>query len=108
MVGVFSGPGTAFVTLFGIAAVFVLSVAVYWLFNKQVRLRELARVRELLARCNPTDPEYNTVRALYTSMVIDAERWGFFHSNAASSDHGGNGHHVSSDEAAGSVGGDHH
>ncbi|UFZ05923.1 hypothetical protein LQG66_06335 [Bradyrhizobium ontarionense] len=105
MVGVFAGPAAAFVTLFGLAALGMLCIAVYWLFNKHVRLRELARVRELLARYNPSDPEYNTVRALYTSMVIDAERWSFFHSDSASMDHGGDGHHVSSDAAGG---GNHH
>ncbi|MGJ5180533.1 hypothetical protein ACQR16_25210 [Bradyrhizobium oligotrophicum] len=107
MVGVFAGPAVALVTLFGLAALGMLCVAVYWLFNKQVRLKELARVREPLARHNPSDPEYNTVRTLYTSMVIDAERLGFFHSGAPSGDHGGS-HHASGDDASSSGGGNHH
>jgi hypothetical protein len=35
-------------------------------------------VRKRLDRLNPTDSEYGAVRALYTSMVLDAERWGLF------------------------------
>jgi len=106
MFGVLTGPAVTLVTFVGIAALFMLSVGIYWLFNKQVRLRELARVRELLARCDPSDPEYGAVRALYTSMVIDAHRWHFFQPDAASGDHGG-GYHASSDDV-GSGGGDHH
>lgn len=35
---------------------------------------------------SPTDPQYNHVRALYTSMMIEAHRWDFFHSHDASTD----------------------
>ena len=103
MVGVFTGPAIAWVTLFGVLMLIVLSAGVYWLFNKQVRLREIAILREKLSRLTTMDPEYGAVRALYTSMVIDAQRWHFFHSDAASADHGG-GHHAGGNDA-GAVGG---
>jgi len=35
-------------------------------------------LKKKLDELKPSDPEYGAVRALYTSMVIDAERWGFF------------------------------
>ena len=106
MVGVFTGPAIAWVTLFGVLMLTVLSAGVYWLFNKQVRLREIAILREKLSRLTTMDPEYGAVRALYTSMVIDAQRWHFFHSDAASADHGG-GHHAGGDDS-GAVGGSDH
>ncbi|MGC2779874.1 MAG: hypothetical protein WA418_29955 [Bradyrhizobium sp.] len=94
------------VTMLGLFLLFPLSLGVYWLFNKQARLRDIAELRIRMAQLAPNDPEYGTVRALYTSMVIDAERWHFFHADAAPNDHGGSDHHVSSDAAAG--GSDHH
>ena len=106
MAGAFADPAATTITMLGVFLLFPLSLGVYWLFNKQARLREIAELRELYARLTPTDPEYGTVRALYTSMVIDAERWGFYRSDPTSSNHDGSVHHVSSDDAA--AGGDHH
>ena len=79
--------------LFGVVAVVSVALGIYWLFNKRARLRDLAELRKKLDQTEPTDPEYGAVRALYTSMVIDAERWGFFHSDSGSSDHGGSAHY---------------
>jgi hypothetical protein len=35
-------------------------------------------MRERLDELQVSDPEHGAVRALYTSMVIDADRWGLF------------------------------
>jgi uncharacterized membrane protein YgcG len=80
------------VTVIGVVALLALGLGVYWLFNKQARLRHIAELRKKLDEMQPTDPEYGAVRALHTSMVIDAQRWGFFHSDAASGDHDGVAH----------------
>jgi hypothetical protein len=84
----FASPAAITTTVFGIVAMITVSLSIYWLFNKQARLRDLAELRKKLDDLEPSDPEYGAVRALYTSMVIDAERWGFFHSDSGSSDWG--------------------
>jgi hypothetical protein len=71
-------------------------------------LRDLAELRKKLDDLEPSDPEYGAVRALYTSMVIDAERWGFFHSDSGSSDHSGSVHHSGGDHIGDSGGGGGH
>jgi uncharacterized membrane protein YgcG len=98
------------ITVFGIAGLLAVGLAIYWLFNKQARLRDLAGLRRKLDELEPSDPEYGDVRALYTSMVIDAERWGFFRSDSGSDGHGGSAHHSGSDHSGGDSGGggDHH
>ena len=110
MANIFVGPAAITITVFGIVAMIAVGCGIYWLFNKQARLRDLAELRKQLDHLKPSDPEYGAVRALYTSMVIDAERWGFFHSGSGSSDHGGSahdggGHHTTGDHGGG---GDHH
>jgi hypothetical protein len=94
--------------VFGVVALLAVGLGVYWLFNRQARLRDIAKLRSKLDELQPTDPEYGAVRALYTSMVIDAHRWGFFHSDAGA--HGDSGGAHSGDEHAGDhpgTGGDH-
>ena len=109
MFGMLTSPAGALVTFSGIAALIVLSVGIYWLFNKQVRLREIARLREKLAKLTHMDPEYGAVRALYTSMVIDAERWGFYHSGSGSHSDGASADHSGSNHVGdGDSGGGHH
>jgi hypothetical protein len=73
-------------------------------------LRDLAALRQKLDEFTPSDPEYGAVRALYTSMVIDAERWGFFHSDAGADGHSGSIHHSEGSHAGdhSGGGGDHH
>lgn len=83
---------TAFTSLYGLAGLTLLGVGIYWLFNKKARQAQLAELRKRLDELQPTDPEYNQVRALYTSMMIDAQRWDFFHH----SDSGDMGHHSDS------------
>jgi uncharacterized membrane protein YgcG len=97
-------------TVFGITGLLAVGLAIYWLFNKQARLRDLAELRKKLDELEPSDPEYGAVRALHTSMVIDAERWGFFHSDSGSDGHSGSTHHGGSDHSGGDSGGggDHH
>jgi uncharacterized membrane protein YgcG len=78
-----------FLSLYGIAALVVVCVGVYWLFNKKAKQKQLAELRAKLEQMQSSDPEYGQVRALYTSMMIDAHRWEFFHG----SDAAGGGHH---------------
>jgi uncharacterized membrane protein YgcG len=92
--------------VFGVAALFALGLGGYWLFNKQARLREIAELRKKVDELQPTDPEYGAMRALYTSMVIDAQRWGFFHSDPGSDGQSGGAHDGGGDHSGG--GGDHH
>jgi len=76
-------------TAIGVVALFMVGLGIYWLFNKQAKLRHIAELRKKLDEMKPTDPEYGAVRALHTSMVIDAQRWGFFKADDASSAHDG-------------------
>jgi uncharacterized membrane protein YgcG len=96
---------TVTTTAIGVVALLALGLGVYWLFNKQARLRDIAELRKKLDEMQPTDPEYSAVRALHTSMVIDAQRWGFFHSDAASGGHDGGAHSGSGDTGSHSDGG---
>jgi uncharacterized membrane protein YgcG len=93
---------TFWAAVVGFVAFFAVGLGIYWLFNKKARLRHLAELRAKLDELDPSDPEYGSVRALYTSLVIDAERWGFFHSFSASDSHGGGLDHSGADH-----GGDH-
>ena len=103
-----ANPAVMTITVFGIVALFALGLGVYWLINKQARLRDMAELRRKLDELQPTDPEYNAVRALYTSMVIDAHRWGFFHSDAGSNSESDGAHHSGGANDHSSGGGDHH
>jgi hypothetical protein len=95
---IIAGAATSWTAAVCAAALFSIGLGLFWLFNKKARLKHLADLRKKLDVLGPTDPEYNGVRALYTSMVIDAERWGFFHADsgsgndAGSVDHSGGGH----------------
>jgi uncharacterized membrane protein YgcG len=91
-----------FLSLYGIAALVVVCVGIYWLFDKKAKQRQLAELRAKLEAMQPSDPEYGQVRALYTSMMIDAHRWEYFHG----SDAAGDGSHSSGDYSGG--GGDGH
>ncbi|MBO4227357.1 hypothetical protein [Bradyrhizobium neotropicale] len=109
MMNMFAGPAAITTTLFGIVALVTVGIGTYWLFNKQARLKHIVELRKKLDELKPSDPEYGAVRALYTSMVIDAERWGFLRSDSESSDHSGSGHHSDGDHVGDSgAGGDHH
>ena len=94
-------------TMFGVAALFIVGLGIYWLFNKRARLRHLAELRKKLDELRPADPEYGAVRALYTSMVIDAQRWGFFHSETGSGDGGESAQHSGDHQDGSGGGGDH-
>ena len=92
-----------FLSLYGVAALVVVCVGIYWLFNKKARQKQLAELRAKLEQMKPSDPEYGQVRALYTSMMIDAHRWESFHGGSHHSD---SGTHSSGDHSGG--GGDGH
>ena len=80
-----------FLSLYGVAALVVVGVGIYWQFDKKAKQKQLAELRARLEQMQSSDPEYGQVRALYTSMMIDAHRWEFFHgSDAAGS---GGSHH---------------
>ncbi|MBR0850652.1 hypothetical protein JQ543_23120 [Bradyrhizobium diazoefficiens] len=96
-----ASPATMTVTLFGIVALVTLGMATYWLFNRRTRLRDIAALRQKLDELKPSDPQYGAVRALYTSMVVDAERLGFFPAEVPSGGHGGSADHGSSDHVSG-------
>ena len=71
-----TGPGSATILFLGIVGLLIVGIGIYWLFDKQARLRDIAYLRKKLDLMQPSDPEYNAVRALHTSMVIDAHRFG--------------------------------
>src|SRR5712671_6424898 len=103
---IIAGPVAVWTTVVCIVGLLSIGLGVYWLFNKQARLRGLAELRKKLDELKPSDPEYGAVRALYTSMVIDAERWGFFHSGSGLGADGGSVDHSGGDQVGdGSSGG---
>jgi hypothetical protein len=95
-------------TVLGVSALLMVGLGIYWLFNKQARLRHIAELRKKLDEMRPTDPEYGAVRALHTSMVIDAQRWGFFKGDDASRAHDGGAHSGGGDAGDSGGGGDGH
>jgi hypothetical protein len=106
---IIAGPAVVWTIVVGIVCLLSIGLGVYWLFNKQARLRDLTELRRKLDELKASDPEYGPARALYTSMVIDAERWGFLHSGSGSPE-GGTADHSGGDHVAGgsSGGGEHH
>ncbi|TYL92102.1 hypothetical protein FXB40_26305 [Bradyrhizobium rifense] len=109
MTKVLAGPAAVWTIVICIAGLLSVGLGIYWLFNKQAKLRDLAELRKQLDDLRPSDPEYGAVRALYTSMMIDAERWGFFHSASGSDGDGGSSGHGGGDHVGdgGSAGGHH-
>ena len=98
---------SSFLSLYGIAALVVVGVGIYWQFNKKAKQKQLAELRAKLEQMQPSDPEYGAVRALYTSMMIDAHRWEFFHGSdtaSGSSHHSDSGLHSSGDHGGGGDG----
>jgi len=51
-----------------------IGLSIYWLFNKKSKRRHLAELRKKYEEMSPTDPEYNDVRSLYFSSMLDGER----------------------------------
>ena len=94
-----------FLSLYGVAALVVLCVGIYWQFNKKAKQKQLAELRAKLEEMQSSDPEYGQIRALYTSMMIDAHRWEFFQGSDASSSvtahHSDGGSHSSGDHSGG-------
>jgi hypothetical protein len=88
---IIAGPAAAWTIAVCIVGLLSIGLGAYWLFNKQARSRHLAQLRKKLDELKPSDPEYGAVRALYTSMVIDAERGGPSNSGPGSADGGSDG-----------------
>ena len=105
---IFATPAALWATVVGVVGLLPLGLGIYWLFSKQARLRDLADLRARLDELRASDPEYAAVRALYTSMMVDAERWGFVKSSAGSGGDGDSGVHSGGDHGSdGGSGGDH-
>ena len=101
-------PAALWATVVGLVAMLPLGFGIYWLFNKQARLRDLAELRRKLDELGVSDPDYGAVRALYTSMMVDAERWGFINSSSRSGGDGEGADHSGGDHVGdGNSGGDH-
>jgi|EndMetStandDraft_5_1072996.scaffolds.fasta_scaffold174671_2 uncharacterized membrane protein YgcG len=107
MMSMLASPAKITVMVFGVVALMTLGMGIYWLFNKRARLRDIAELRARLHELAPSDPEYGAARALYTSMVLDAERWGFFAGESGSGGHGAGTDHGGGDHAGDSGGGGH-
>ena len=69
-----------FTNLYGIAGLVALSYCIYWLFSKEAKKRQIAELRKRMDEMSPTDPEYNQVRMLYISMMIESTSGVFFNS----------------------------
>jgi hypothetical protein len=105
---IIAAPAALWATVIGLVALLPLGFGIYWLFNKQAKLRDLAELRKRLEELRASDPEYTAVRALYTSMMVDAERWGFIKSSSGSGSDGESAVHSGGDHVGdGSTGGDH-
>ena len=81
------------------------------MFDKKAKKKDLAKLRVRLDELSPADPEYNQVRNLYTSMIINEHLHNLSHNNSLScgtnSPHnsvcsGGDTHHSSVDYSCGS------
>jgi uncharacterized membrane protein YgcG len=96
------------IILFGLSALVAFCTGIYWIFNKRARQRQLAELRATYEEMQPTDPQYNQVRALYTAMMIDAHRADFAAasngSGSGSGGGGGGGSSVGSDSDGGGAG----
>lgn len=103
-----AGPAALWTAAVCVVCLLLIGLGVYWLFNKQARLRDLAELRRKLDELKLSDPEYGAVRALYTSMAVDAERWGFLHSGSGAGDDGGSTDHGGGHVGDGSSDGGHH
>jgi len=105
---IIAAPAALWATVVGLVALLPLGFGIYWLFNKQARLLDLAELRKRLDELRASDPEYGAARALYTSMMVDAERWGFIKSSSGSGGDGESAVHSGGDHVGdGSSGGDH-
>ncbi len=78
MPSIFDGISIIWTSLYGLSGLLLLGLGVYWFFNKKAKERQLAKLRKLLDELQPTDPQYNQVRALYTAMMIEGQRGDFF------------------------------
>lgn len=62
----------------GISGLVAIGLAAYWVFKKEAKKRHLKELRRLYENMSPTDPQYNTARALFLAASI----------SDAASDHG--------------------
>src|SRR5712664_190081 len=70
---IIAGPAAVLTTLFCIAGLLSIGLGLYWLFNKQARLRDLAELRKRLDELKPSDPEYGGCQG---TLHVDGDRCG--------------------------------
>ena len=54
----------------GISALLAIALASYWFINKKIKKRHLEELRRIYENMSPTDPRYNTARALFVAAAI--------------------------------------
>jgi hypothetical protein len=54
----------------GISGMAAIVLAVYWVFKKEAKKRHLEELRRIYESMSPTDPQYNTARALFIAAAI--------------------------------------
>lgn len=96
--------------LFAAAAVVLFALALCWALNRKWRERRQAELRAQYLATQPSDPDYNQVRALHVDMTIATYGSVMLHTVAtdghASHDSGGGDASSGSDGAGGGSGGD--
>lgn len=65
---------------YAVVAFVAICAAIYLMLGKKERrTKKLVELRKRYEESKPTDPEYNQVRALYVSMIMDAHRLNAIH-----------------------------
>lgn len=61
----------ALTTLLGVTALFAVGLGLYWVVNRDARRRHIEELRKDWERLAPTDPNYNTARALFIAASLE-------------------------------------
>jgi hypothetical protein len=67
---------TLIMGLFSLSALVLFGYAIWFFMNRQRALAELAEIKQKLDETSVSDPAYNTVRAVYVAMMLDAHQSG--------------------------------
>jgi hypothetical protein len=57
-------------TTIGLIGLMGIGFVIYWHFNKAAKKRHLEELRRAYESMSPTDPQYNTARALFIAATI--------------------------------------
>lgn len=103
MESLFNGAAIVFANLYGVVGLVCVGIGIYWVFNKKAKKRQLAVLRKRLDELQPSDPEYNQVRALYASMMLAAASHSVYSEGGGADNmhHSDNGGHGGSDFSGG-------